>query len=55
MSYGTRFQSETAPLLVKDLALMIRADTTAPVVNDEEKIARATTQTHKAAPRWLSL
>ena len=28
---------------------MIRADTTAPVVNDEEKLARATTQAHKAA------
>jgi hypothetical protein len=28
---------------------MIRADTTAPVANDEEKLARATTQAHKAA------
>jgi hypothetical protein len=28
---------------------MIRADTTAPVVNDEEKLARAATQAHKAA------
>ena len=28
---------------------MIRADTTTPVVNDEEKLARATTQAHKAA------
>ena len=28
---------------------MIRADTTAPVVNDEEKLARATTQAHKVA------
>ena len=28
---------------------MIRADTTAPVVKDEEKLARATTQAHKAA------
>ena len=26
---------------------MIRADTIAPVVNDEEKFARATTQAHK--------
>ena len=42
-------RSETPPLLGKDLALMIRADTTAPVVNDEEKLARATTQAHKAA------
>ena len=28
---------------------MVRADTTAPVVNDEEKHARATTQVHKVA------
>ena len=42
-------RSETAPLLAKDPALMIRADTTAPVVNDEEELARATTQAHKAA------
>ena len=34
-------RSETPPLLAKYLALMIRADTTAPVVNDEEKLARA--------------
>ena len=37
----------TPPLLGKDPALMIRADTTAPVFNDEEKPARATTQVHK--------
>ena len=40
---------ETPPLLAKDPALMIRADTTTPVVNDEEKLARATTQAHKVA------
>ena len=42
-------RSETPPLLAKDPAPMIRADTTAPVFNDEEKRARATTQAHKAA------
>ena len=35
--------------LAKDPALMIRADSTAPVFNDEEKLAHATTQAHKAA------
>ena len=35
--------------LAKDLALMIRANNTAPVVKDEEKLACATTQAHKAA------
>jgi hypothetical protein len=38
---------ETPPLLGKDPALMLRADTTAPVFNDEEKRARATTQVQK--------
>ena len=42
-------RSETPPLLAKDLTLMIRSDTTAPVFNDEEKLARATTQAHKVA------
>jgi hypothetical protein len=37
----------TPPLLGKDPALMLRADTTAPVFNDEEKRARATTQVQK--------
>ena len=32
---------ETPPLIGKDLALILRADTTAPVFNDEEKRARA--------------
>jgi hypothetical protein len=40
---------ETSRLLGKHPALMLRADTTAPVVNDEEKRARATTQVHKVA------
>ena len=40
---------ETPPLLAKDPALMIRADTTAPIFNDVEKHARATTQVHKVA------
>ena len=40
---------ETPPLIGKDLALILRADSTAPVLNDEEKRARATTQVHKVA------
>jgi len=40
---------ENPLLLTKDPALMVRADTTAPVFNDEEKRARATTQVHKVA------
>jgi hypothetical protein len=40
---------ERPPLLGKDPALMLRADTTAPVFNDEEKPARGTTQVHKVA------
>ena len=43
------FCLETPPLLGKDPALMLRAYTTAPVFNDEEKRARATTQVHKVA------
>ena len=35
--------------LGKDPALMLGAHTTAPVFNDEEKAARATTQVHKVA------
>ena len=42
-------RSEPPLLLAKHPALILRADTTAPVVNDEEKLARATTQAHKAA------
>ncbi len=40
---------ENPLLLAKNPALMVRADTTAPVVNDEEKRARATTEVHKVA------
>jgi hypothetical protein len=40
---------ETRSLPAKDPALMLRTDTTAPVFNDEEKRARATTQEHKVA------
>ena len=40
---------EPPPQPAKDPALILRADTTAPVVNDEEKRARATTQVHKVA------
>ena len=40
---------ETPPRLGRDLALILRADSTAPVFNDEEKRARATTQVHKVA------
>jgi hypothetical protein len=49
MSPVTRFQSETLPLLAKDPALILRADSAAPVFNDEEKLARTTTQVHKVA------
>ena len=42
-------RSETPLLLAEDPALMVRADTTAPVFNDEEKRARATPQVHKVA------
>jgi hypothetical protein len=40
---------ETSTRLGKDPALILRADSTAPVFNDEEKRARATTQVHKVA------
>jgi hypothetical protein len=40
---------EMPPRLGKDPALILRADSTAPVFNDEEKRARATTQVHKVA------
>ncbi len=40
---------ETPPLIGKDLTLILRADSTAPVFNDEEKRARATTQVQKVA------
>ena len=42
--------SATRPVLrQKHPALVLAADATAPVVNDEEKIARLTTQAHKTA------
>ena len=44
-----RFQPETPPLLAKDPALILRANTIAPVFNDEEKRARGTTQVHELA------
>ena len=40
---------ESPPRLAKDPALMVRADITAPVFNDEEKRTRATPQVHKVA------
>lgn len=40
---------ETPQRPAKDPAPMLRADTTAPVFNDEEKPARATAQVHKVA------
>ena len=40
---------ETRSLPAKDPALMLGTDSTAPVFNDEEKRARATTQEHKVA------
>ena len=48
-TFDTRHGEACPSLLGKDPALMLRADTTAPVVNDEEKLARATTQVHKVA------
>ena len=48
-TFDTRHGEACPSLLGKDPALMLWADTTAPVVNDEEKLARATTQAHKAA------
>ena len=49
-------RSETPLLLAEDIwPLMVRADTTAPVFNDEEKRARATPQVHKVARERLPL
>ena len=54
-SVSLQYAVETPPLPAKDLALMIRADTTAPVFNDKETRARATTQVDKVARGGYSI